>query len=504
MKPTYLRPLSVVLMASLAHFAAAAPSVQAHKMTTDIPASITIADEVKTRLGTLKFSDGRPDQTTVAKLYDNLDFQRGVQAFLNTNAAASMRAMKHGLRSQGADNRTAALFETLTDSRSLFLTANTETVYVMMWLDTRDGPLVVESPPNFLGLVNDAWQRYVQDIGNAGPDKGKGGKFLLLPPGYKGEVPEGYHVVRSPTYGNWVGGRGFVVNGDPRPATDNIKKHWKVYPLAQAGNPPEGKFVNVSGKSFNTIHANDFSYWQEIDEVVQSEPLEAVEPEARGLLAAIGIRKGSPFAPDARMKRILGEAATVGAATVRAMVYDTRGTAAFFYPDSNWRTAFVGGSHEFSPNGVLDIEARSLFFYAATGITPAMAFKMIGVGSQYAYATHDAAKQVLDGGKTYRMRMPAGIPAKHFWSLIAYDTQTRSYLQTDQQFPSIGNQRAGLVVNADTSVDVYFGPKPPPGKESNWVQTIPGKGWWVMLRLYGPLQPWFDKSWKPGEIELMK
>ncbi len=473
-------------------------------MTTEIPASITIPDEMETRLGTLRFDDGRPDKATAALLYDNLDFQNGVQAFLNTNRAASMVAMKRGLISQGADNQTFILFEQLTDSKSLLLGANTDTVYAMLWLDTRDGPIVIESPPNTLGLDNDAWQRYVGDMGNAGPDRGKGGKYLLLPPDYEGPVPEGYYPLRSRTYGNWAGGRAFTADGDPKPAVDHIKAHFRVYPLAQADNPPETRFVNASGKDFNTVFANDFSYFEEINEVVQSEPLKAVDPEIRGLLASIGIKKGTPFAPDARMKKILTEAALVGAATARTIFYETRLTNNYYYPDSDWRITFPDGMWDFSPGGILDTEARTMNFTCCTAISPAMSIEMVGIGSQYAIASHDANKDLLDGGKNYGLHLPAGIPAKNFWSLVVYDTQTRSYLQTDQRLPSVGSQRPGLVVNPDSSVDLYFGPEAPPGKVANWVQTVPGKGWWVMLRLYGPLQTWFDKTWRPGEIKEIK
>jgi len=475
------------------------------KMTTDIPPQITTPDSVETRLGTLRFFDGFPDDATVEKVYDNLDFSRGVQAFLDAMPGASVYAVREGLRSQGADNRTVLVMQTLMDSKSLFLTPNSETVYSLMWLDLKDGPLVIETPPNVLGVIDDHWFNYVGDVGNAGPDKGKGGKYLLLPPGYTGEVPEGYFVFRSATFGNIFFWRGFLENGDTRPAVESTMKFAKVYPLAMAGNPPPMRFVNVSGKAFNTIHANDFSFFEEVDHIVQEEPNTALNPETLGLLAAIGIEKGRPFAPDARMKRILTEAVAVGNATARANLFRTRLKEAYRYPDSAWIECFVGGSHEFlSQPGVRNLDARALFFYYATGVTPAMAAKMVGAGSQYAAAFVDSAGKPLDGSKTYRIHLPPDIPAKNFWSLVVYDNQTRSMLQTDARFPSLGSQSGGVVVNPDTSVDVYFGPTAPAGHEANWIQTVPGKGWNVVLRIYGPLQPWFDKTWKPGEIELVK
>jgi hypothetical protein len=471
------------------------------KFATDIPPAVSTPDRVETRLGTLRFTDGFPDDATVQKVYDNLDFQRGVQAFLNAMPAASLSAMRKGIRSFGPDNQTVIIFESLMDSRSLFLTANTESIYTTAWLDLKNGPAVIESPPNNLGLVDNFWFRYVADLGNAGPDRGKGGKYLFLPPDFKGEPPAGYFTFKSPTYGNWFITRGFLVDGDPKPGVESIKKHLRIYPLAQAANPPETKFVNVSGKAFNTTHAMDFSYYEEVNQVVQEEPTDAIDPETLGLLASIGVEKGKPFAPDERMKKILTESAAVGQATARALTYRSRLKEAKLYPDSAWESPFVGGSYEFLHNGARLLDARSFFFFYATGITPAMNTKTVGVGSQYAVAFVDAKGQPFDGAKTYRLHLPPNIPAKNFWSIVLYDNQTRSMLQTDVPFPSMSSQKKGIAINDDTSVDVYFGPKPPPGKESNWVQTIPGKGWNTILRLYGPLKPWFDKTWRPGEIE---
>ena len=499
--------LTAAVVAAIAYHGGATAHAQTPprmKMTTPIPPSITTPDSVDTRIGKLKFFDGFPDDATVQKVYDNLDFERGVQAFLTAMPGASAYGLREGIRSQGGNNQTVLVMETLMDSKSLFLTANTETVYNFTWLDLKEGPLVIESPPNVLGIIDDFWFRYVGDLGNAGPDKGKGGKFLLLPPDYKGDVPDGYFVMRSKTFGNVYFWRGFTVNGDTGPAVENSKKFAKIYPLAEAKNPPPMKFINVSGKAFNTIHANDFTYFEEVNHLVQEEANDASDPETLGLLAAIGIEKGKPFAPDDRMKKILTDSAAVGNATARAILFKTRMKEAYVYPNSAWCTPFIGGSYEFLKQpGVRNLDARTFFFYYATGITPAMAAKMVGVGSQYAAAFVDSDGKPLDGSKTYKIHLPPNIPAKTFWSFVVYDNQTRSELQTDEQFPSIGSQKKGIVTNPDTSVDLYFGPNAPAGHENNWVQTVPGKGWNTLLRLYGPLQPWFDKTWKPGEFELV-
>lgn len=475
-----------------------------YKMTTDIPSSITTPDSINTSIGILRFSDGFPDAATVQKAYDNIDFQRGVEAFLRAMPAALFYSVRSGIRTFGPDNQTMLITESLIDSRTLIMVANTETVYNMAWINTKDGPIVIDLPPQTLGFILDIWGRCVSDMGNAGPDHGKGGKYLLLPPDYSGTIPAGYIPLSSKTYGNLIFIRGFVVKGDTHPAVENTKQHFRIYPLNLALNPPSMNFVNASGKSYNTQMANDFSFFNQIAEVVQEEPLDAIDPETRGLLAAIGIRKDKPFDPDDRMKQILTDAASVGNATARVIVFNTRDRNNYPYPESAWKAGFAGNDPEMSPGGVLDVDSRIIYYYNAWGITPAMSLKMIGKGSQYAYTEHDAEGKYLDGAKNYVLHLPPNIPAKDFWSVVVYDPQTRSMLQTDQQFPSAGNQRKGILVNQDGSVDVYFGPVAPAGKASNWIQTIPGKGWYTMLRLYGPLEPWFDKTWQPGEIELIR
>jgi hypothetical protein len=362
-----------------------------------ITESILTPDSVDTRLGTLDFFDGYPSAAAVDAVYDNLDFQRGVRAFLDTLPIASLYAMREGMKGVGLVDGTVGIFENLMDSKTLFLTANTESIYALTWLDLRDGPVVVESPPNTLGFVDDAFFNYVTDLGNAGPDRGQGGKYLFLPPGYKGEIPDGYFTFESGTYGNWLIWRGFLVDGDPGPGVESMKANTHVYRLADVGDPPEQVFVNLSGQSFNTIHANDYSYFEEINTIIQEEPVDNVDPELLGLLAAIGIEKGKPFAPDERMKALLTDAAAVGNATARALVFATRDAEAFIFENSNWKTGFIGGSHEFQRDGVRLLDARTLFFYYATGITPAMAAKMVGVGSQYAGAALDSEGRHFDG-----------------------------------------------------------------------------------------------------------
>jgi hypothetical protein len=274
------------------------------KMTTDIPPAITTPDKVETRIGTLKFFDGFPDKATVDKVYDNLDFQRRLQAYLAALPAVSIEGLRKGITGFGSVNQTVVISEQLLNAKSLFLTANSTTPYTLLYLDTKDGPLVLEIPPEVLGPIDDAWFRWVIDVGITGPDKGAGGKYLLLPPGYKGEVPEGYFVAHSRTFGNLLFFRTFLKDGDPKPGVDSVKKNLRVYPLKPAANPPDMKFVNISGKAFNTIGPGDYFSFELLNRVIQDEPSDAMDPDTLGLFASIGIEKGKPFAPDARMKKI--------------------------------------------------------------------------------------------------------------------------------------------------------------------------------------------------------
>jgi len=514
--------LTLLLGSALAAVGANAADAPKMKMTTDIPASITTPDTVETRIGTLKFFDGIPSKETSALVYDNLDFLRGVETFLNGIPAASIEGMRRGTVSLGATNSNQVVyFPDLLDSTPLFLTGNTSTVYAAPILDLKkDGPTVVEIPAGAgPGTVNDAYFRFVVDMGAPGPDKGKGGKYLILPPDYEGDLEgpiggkeqfidgEKYFVAKSTSYVNWVALRGFLVDGKPDAAAKMWREGLKIYPLARKDNPPKMEFISASGKAYNTVHANNFEFYEELHTVIEREPVEMLDPELRGLFASIGIEKGKPFAPDERMKKILNDAVAVANATARSLLWDERNQEEFLYEGSYWKRGYPGNNYQFLKDegvGGRNLDARTLYYYFATVNTPAMAMKIVGAGSQYAWGYLDADGNYLDGSKTYRLNIPKDAPALKFWSVVVYDPQTRSELQTDQTFPSKQSQRDKMIANDDGSIDIYFAPKAPAGKEANWIQTVPGKGWFSLLRLYSPTEAWFDKTWRPGEIEEVK
>jgi hypothetical protein len=485
--------------------------VQSYKMTTEIPAGIQTPDKVETSIGTLEFFDGVPSKATSEDVYDYLDKMRGVDAFLKAMPGASVRGLIKGLEDAGANQyNKAGITKSLLDSKSLFLTANTSTIYITPNINLKKhGPIVMETPAGMLGAFNDAWFRYIADIGPFGEDKGKGGKYLILPPDYNGEIPEGYFIVKSPTYYVFVFMRTSIANGIES-AVQMVEDNLKVYPLENKDNAEKMEFVDVSGVDFNTIHTNDFSFYEHLADWINEEHIDMLDDETKGLLASIGIKKGKEFAPDERMKKILTEAVAIGNAAARSIVWfprtDKNMSGIEVYPgkESSWIMAWVNKNVFFtSETGGMNSDARVMFHYPYTAVTPAMAVSIPGAGSDYAIAFLDANKKHFNGGKAYKLHIPANVPVNDFWATTIYDSQTRSLLQTDQKFPTVGSQTEGFKQNEDGSFDVYFSPNSPKGFENNWLQTIPGKSWFVILRVYGPLKPWIEKSWIPGEITLV-
>ncbi len=507
--------ISAILSTSLLALGAAsaladAPNMQ---MTTELPDSITTPDSVDTSLGKLTYRDGVPTGATVETLYDYLDRSRAVDVMLNTMPTMSAYALREGQRAAGCADAAhqICIFDTLMDSTSLFLTGNTSTMYAIGFLDLgRDGPTVIELPPGMLGVLDDMAFEYMTDLGAAGPDKGKGGKYLVLPPGYDGDVPDGYFVVKSNTSGVWNFMRGYLDNSLPIDkaiftASRNIRDNLKVYPLSQADTPPAMEFVNVSGEEMNTVVATDASFYSGLNEVIQQEPEGFLGVERTGQIAAIGIEKGKDFAPDERMQAILQDAAKIGEGIARNYTYFPRDTGVqAFGADSAWVLAYPDRNTFFMRGKGRNLDGRTTYHYGYIVVSPAMAIRTAGKGSDYTMAMLDSEKRPLDGSKTYKLTMPANVPVKDFWAVTMYDTQTRSQLQTDQQFPTLGSQTEGFEANADGSYDIYFSPEAPAGKKGNWLQTVPGKGWFIALRMYGPLKPWLDGSWQPGEIELVQ
>jgi hypothetical protein len=520
-----------------------------------IPEQITTPNTVKTSIGTFDYKDGAPSKETVAKTYDYLDQMHAVEAFVNAYQGASVASIFKGAQEAGIPNNTALIFSELLDAKSLFLTANADTIYFWVNLDVTKGPIVVETPPRVLGVVDDMWFQWITDFGLPGPDRGEGGKYLFVPPDYKGELPGGgYFVQRMRTTRATMVGRAFLEKNDPKPVVATIKRTLKIYPYLPGGygtsigsalegkatlarspdhkldwaflRPEEpAKFIEGTGKVMNTVPPSDYSYFELINDLVQKEPVGALDPEIMGSLAAIGIVKGKPFNPDARMKRILTDAAAIGTAAARSLTWRASPAEGWsYYPGSAWTTMLWAGGYNFEtpppevsatgaitvnpPTGARTLNSRTAMFFYATYITPAMIMRLTGIGSQYLGAFVDSNGEYFDGAKVYKVTLPPNIPAEAFWSVTVYDNQSRSMLDTPQRYPRAGSQSyptPAAEANADGSTTIYFAPKRPDGvKPGNWIQTDPKKGWNTLLRLYSPLEPFFTKAWRPSEIELIK
>ncbi len=514
---------------------------------TAVPSAITTPSAVDTPVGALKFTDGYPTAETAARLRDHLDYLHGVDTFMNTVQGVSTYALREGFRNAGIADGDVVICSGLMDSRSLFLTANADTVYFWTFLDLSQGPLVVETPSDTLGIFDDMWFRWISDFGLPGADHGQGGRYLIVPPGYDGPLPEGgYYVRHSRTNHMTALGRAFIdqnPGNDPAPSADRIKDQLKIYPyapggvgssigsfltgkgpLGQSSTPQSPRFVEGTGLAMNTIPPVDFGHYEMLDALVQEEPAEALDTELAGQFAAIGIVKDEKFEPDERLRKILDEAAAVGNAAARTVGMGAHPTDDFRYYDGDsawWNMLFVGGFEFTNPppnitkegvqaypnKGARQLHSRTSMFYTATGITPAMCMRLTGVGSQYLVANVDAQGDVFDGARTYRVTLPKDIPAARFWSFTVYDNQTRSMLQTEQLFPRAGSQiypSPAAEAEPDGSTVVYFSPdRPDDVGPGNWIQTDPEKSWFVILRLYSPLQPFFDKTWRVGEVEVV-
>jgi hypothetical protein len=536
--------LSWLAPAALGALVLSAPGGQA-QVSDAVLSTLGAPDRIETQFGTLDFKDGVPTAETAQKTYDMLDFAQALNVYNNSFRGASALAIVKGFEGIGAGPGDVVIFEKFMDSNSLFLTANADTVYYLTGLDLSKGPIVVEQPPGAVGTINDMWFSWIIDIGGPGPDRGLGGKYLIVGPDYDGPLPEGgYFIAHSKTNFALYAARAYLVDGKPEPAVETIKKTMKVYPyqpgafgtsIAQAlegtvriaGEPkiPETKFIDGSGMKFNTIPPSDYSFFEMINENVQSQPATSYDVELAGQLAAIGIVHGKPFAPDERMKKILTDAAAFGQATGRALNwnYALKHPDWAYYEGSQWGTMLWEGGANFEtppplfedgmfrplpPTGARTLDSRTAFYYGYTLDSPGMIMRIPGVGSQYLMAFADGQGAAFDGGKTYKVVLPPKVPAEAFWSLTVYDNQTRSMLQTPQMYPRAGSQAypsPAAEVAEDGTTTVWFAPEQPEGvARGNWIQTVPGKGWFTILRLYSPLPTFFDKSWRISEIDAVE
>jgi hypothetical protein len=349
-----------------------------------------------------------------------------------------------------------------------------------------------------VGSFDVAWQNALADVGPAGADKGKGGKYLITPPGYKEQAPDGYIVLPSDTY------RGFVIlrsnfksrsDADIKSAVEHGKRV-KVYPLA--GTPDSTVFVDAYDKPFDATIPYDALFFELLNRFVQAEPWLTRDKVMIDVLKTIGIEKGKPFTPDEKTKRILAYAARE-AHDVIALKYE-KGFEPAFFEGTKWglpipKETRDGLGSGFAEPNQYGIDGRAVMYHMAY-FSP----RVFGGGQFYLVNISDREGKALEGSKTYRLKVPANAPVEQYWSATAYDRETHALIRGVSR-PSLASNDTKVQKNSDGSVDVYFGPKSPPGKESNWVPTDPKRQFELLFRCYGPKKELFDKTWKLPDIE---
>jgi hypothetical protein len=459
---------------------------------------------IDTRIGKLDFELGVPTKETVAKLYDEMDFQRACQLYLWALPAVGAAQMNVYVEFvAGSRDGDAVTFEGYRNVSGV-LTPNVTTPYVGGSMDLAStGPMVVDVPAGSIaGSAMDLWQRLLSDFGVTGPDQGKGGKYLFVGPGQESPKTDDATVLRSPTVRIIF----FYRALDPDPVkAEALKKGVRIYPWSQRDNPPAMRYLAPDPEKVTRMPAmpRGMEYWERLAQVIEREPMEDRDRFFVAMLKPLGIEKSKPFKPDDRQKKILTEAAFVGEAMAKANDFDKRFQGTRYRPDAHWEYVVMVDPAQDLP-GYSQLDERAAWFYEAIFLTGAMNSKTPGWGQAYLGAYRDKDGHAFDGGQSYRLHVPPAPPAKQFWSVTLYDVDTRCIVQNKEQIADRSSRHPDLVKNADGSVDLYFAPAAPQGFEKNWIPTVPGKAWFTWFRLYGPLEAYFDRTWPLPDIEKVK
>lgn len=451
-----------------------------------------------------EFPESYPTEEAVNILHDEIIFQRASQSVLWSMPAMTLWYMKKGSEAQfGEGSNILPIWKDRLNSKTLVSTPNSDVIYAMGYIDLqKDGPTVIEVPPLLQGILDDFWHRPLTDVGFVGPDKGEGGKYLILPPDYEGSTPEGYYTFKSRTYNVFVFWRAFIKDGNTSEPVA-LMERTKIYPLNKKDNQPEMIFPNGTGQPADMLYPQDFSYFEGLAEFINTEYVGTEDWAMRGMIASFGIKKGADFNPDIRTKEILEKAATTGMKMAQALRFGDKLPDTKYYDNRNWHNVLNVLDVEFNQESYRDIDAQVGMFKIGYSISPAMVLNMVGKGSKYPFAYKDSDGNYLSGSSTYKLTMPADIPSANFWSITLYDAANSSGLDNGQPFPSLGSLD-NLKYNEDGSIDLYFGPELPNGvTESNWLKTLPGKGWFTLLRLYNPTETFFNQTWRPDDFQKM-
>ena len=447
------------------------------------------------------------DPAEAEELRDDLYYQRAIHAYMTMLPAVNTIGMRDGSEAAfGEGYNVLPIWKDRMDSRTWVPTPNADVIYSMSYLDLKDtGPLVVAAPPNVIGMFTDFFQRTLTDVGASGPDRARGGLYLLLPPNYDGHVPENYFTFESSTYNVFLFFRTIMAEGDgvpdPAPAVA-LAEQTRIYPLwEEEKNIRPMEFPNASGQRVDMMYPVDNEFWTKLKEFVDYEPITAIDPEQRGVLASIGIVKGQPFEPTRRQQELLLKAVETAPKMILATKQLGRDDERhLYYDDRQYERAWAAATAEWMQETYLDVDQRAGFFMYAYSSAPAMVQRSIGSGSKYPLTVRDVDGNFLDGSNTYRMRLPANPPAANFWAVTAYNLTDGTMPETEQLLPST-NSYYDVEINDDGSIDIWFGPEQPEGvADTNFIQTVPGRNFMAILRLYGAELPFYDQTWKPDDL----
>lgn len=384
------------------------------------------------------------------------------------------------------------------------LTPNGDVIYLMPFFNTKDvGPLVLEVPPADEGLFNGSimnyWQAAIEDIGPGGLDKGKGGKYAILPPGFPiGDLPDGYIPMPLDTYQGYALVRSVLRSGSDADVAKAVAygARLKLYPLSRAANPPQTAFVDPGDQVFDSTIPYDLRFFRSLDDMVQAEPWLERDRAMIDVLRTIGISQGEKFDPDPKTIEVLEDALRETRAWFDAR-YDGLPP---FYEGKHW---FFPVTEEMHQSVMSRWGAPDSYPIDARGTAYSLAFfsgMHVGQTQYYLLCGRDADGAPLSGAATYRLNVPAEAPASQYWSVTAYNRDNHAFIRNVARV-SRSSQSPGLQPNPDGSVDLYFGPKAPSGQEANWTPTDATGKFEVLARFYGPLPALFDRSWQLGDLE---
>jgi hypothetical protein len=460
----------------------------------------------ETRSGILEFeANGYPTDETVTRVQEEIDYQRAVQAYIHFVPAVGMMQWRNAHFGPLGGKAGDLIVYRTTEQKMPILTANDTTTYVITWAELSDtgGLLMYEVPPGPTGGgIIDLWQRPVSDTGMVGPDRGKGGKFLIVLEGTK--VPENHgadFVVTSKTSTVLIGTR--ILTPDPTEGQRILNAH-KIHGL---GKESAIRIFEAPNRNWEGHQPRGLEYWKVVHQTIQLNPLEERDMAVMQGLKNLGIEKGKPFAPTAAQKKILEEAVLVGEAWAMGNSFLKPNPVKHWTddPKSQWQyILFMQSPLDQMARNYMEIDARTAYTYEAITVTEASTMKLVDAGIQYLAAYKDDAGRWLDGGKAYELVVPKDVPMLNFWSVVLYDNDTRCMIENPQGKTEV-NSRQALVKNGDGSVRLVFSSTKPDGiPEANWIQTNPKKGFFAYFRWYSPTKAFFDRSWKMDNIKEIK